>query len=320
MPRAAMDAALDGERWQLADQFRSRLVTYAYARLGNMHDAEDCASEAILRAVSFAELDEARISQFLFTLTQRLCVDVLRARARETRALQRAFGPAPGEPDEDICDRDEAQWVLSLVSSLPPGEGFAMRALAAGARPKEAAQTLGVTAKAFESAVGRARKRLKVAWQATLGLAAVAATRIASKTHQYTNAAATTATALAISGVVVGAAPASQAQTPTDLAMSEQTSTTVAVLSDRPRPHQGSAVVVPRGGRAPVARPPTRTNHGSSDRTLASAPPVHAGKVVSSGGGPLVSQHDDGDGPVESVLDCVTKGVDISPQSIGCRD
>src|SRR4051794_9171891 len=61
-------------RWQLVLPHRPYLVRIAVRRGLAWHDAEDCAQEAMVRAVGFATLDETRVLEFLATTTMRLVV------------------------------------------------------------------------------------------------------------------------------------------------------------------------------------------------------------------------------------------------------
>jgi DNA-directed RNA polymerase specialized sigma24 family protein len=113
-------------RWAAVTAQRERLLRIARARTLNEQDAEDCVQEAMLRCVEFAGLDEVRLEAFLTTVTIRLCADTHRVRRQRDRAAPRLAGPAlaPG-PEEDVCDRAEADWVAHRFRALPRRAGSA---------------------------------------------------------------------------------------------------------------------------------------------------------------------------------------------------
>lgn len=148
-------------RWALMMPHRQRLVRLATAQLGNAHDAEDCVHEAMLRTVLFEALDEDRISAFLTTVVVRLCVDRHRAAARARTALPRLWeGGRQESPEDEVCDQLSGAWLLRALGDLPARERSVMRARADGLSTTEAAQRLGITQKAAESAFTRARAKI----------------------------------------------------------------------------------------------------------------------------------------------------------------
>jgi RNA polymerase sigma factor (sigma-70 family) len=150
-------------RWTLAVEHRERLMNVARSRVVDPADAEDVVSEAMLRAVAYARLDEARIGALLTTLTMRLCVDLHRGRGRELRAgtaLVSRELPEVG-PEESVCDRAEAEWVWTIASTLPARQWEALALKASGIEIAEAATSMNLSYKAFESALSRARSSVR---------------------------------------------------------------------------------------------------------------------------------------------------------------
>ena len=67
---------------QLVAPYEKQVYYLCLRMMGNAHDAQDCAQDAMLRAFrafhSFR--GEAKVSTWLYTIAHRACVDALRAR------------------------------------------------------------------------------------------------------------------------------------------------------------------------------------------------------------------------------------------------
>lgn len=160
------DRPFSGARWSLVLPHRERLVHIARRRLPNAADAEDCANEALVRAAGFRNLDQRRVGQFLTTTVIRLCVDHHRARMRAERMMTRNFqAPFDPGPEDVVCDRAEARWLLAQAHRLRGRERQVMLARAAGRSTRQAADDLAISIKAAEGAFTRGRARLLAACQ-----------------------------------------------------------------------------------------------------------------------------------------------------------
>lgn len=208
MPHVRSEGAGVGERerrWAAAYEHRERLLRLARARVGNPHDAEDCVQEAMVRAVEFDGLDEARLPQFLTTVTVRLCADVHRGRARGERLSRRLTGfwsHDPG-PEESVCDRAESAWLSSRLDDLTPRQRAIIEARAEGLSCGAVAERLVVPYTTVESAMARVRRSLRVALESSLGLVAMPSWARLRRLL----AGGATATAAALSVVSVTSAP-----------------------------------------------------------------------------------------------------------------
>lgn len=116
------------ERHDLATRFageRDRLRALAFRMLGSLDDADDAVQQAWLRADG-ADLREVdNLAGWLTTVTSRVCLDMLRARARrDERPLTAAFEdraatPAGGAGGRDAADpADEAVMAESVGRAL----------------------------------------------------------------------------------------------------------------------------------------------------------------------------------------------------------
>src|SRR5262249_42843626 len=153
---------IEERRWELIVLHRERLVRLAYGRMKNLQDAEDCAQEAMLRTASFDHLDEQRVGAFLSATTLRLCVDHYRRAERQLRLWTRMVVTNKSPcPEEIICDQEEGLWMLDQVQQLRGREREVMLAHTDGMSITQTAKQLGISTKAAESALARARKRLQ---------------------------------------------------------------------------------------------------------------------------------------------------------------
>ncbi|MCM3885353.1 sigma-70 family RNA polymerase sigma factor [Frankia sp. R82] len=158
---AELDRPYSEQRWSLILPHRERLIHIARRRLPSKADAEDCVHEAFIRAAGFRDLDASRVGQFLTTTVLRLCVDHHRARQRAERAVVRGYlQPWEPAPDDSVCDRAEARWLLARAGTLRGRERQVIMARAAGMSTREAAADLEISLKAAEGAFTRGRARL----------------------------------------------------------------------------------------------------------------------------------------------------------------
>ena len=160
-----MDADEASRRWQLVLPHRQYLVRIAVSRGMSRDDAEDCAQEAMIRCVGFANLDEERVLAFLATTTARLAVDRHRLNARDAKIearLGRWYVDEPS-PEEDTCDRGEASWLATHISRLPDSQRTALAARAEGLSCQEIATRMGVSYKSVEALLSRARAYVRSA-------------------------------------------------------------------------------------------------------------------------------------------------------------
>lgn len=178
MPEASEQAygdATAARRWHAVLDHRERLLRIAVARTSSLDEAEDCVQEAMLRCVEYVDLDEDRLGAFLTSTTMRLCADGHRERIRQVQIGQRLAVRTGREADvEDaVCERAEAQWVARHAARLPARQRAVLAARAEGLPLTEVAARCGLSFKAAESAIARARARLRALLATTFGLACV---------------------------------------------------------------------------------------------------------------------------------------------------
>lgn len=141
-------------------------------------DAEDCAQEALVETWLARQRGVALNDPMAWatTIARRRYADVVRHERR-----QRARRPAATEddrtaatPEEQIVERDHARWLARCVTDLPAGTRQVCELSGAGHTQKAIAERLGVSERAAESHLTRARRHLrrKAALCWTLGLPA----------------------------------------------------------------------------------------------------------------------------------------------------
>ncbi|MCA1712768.1 MAG: RNA polymerase sigma factor [Actinobacteria bacterium] len=144
--------------------------------LDSREQAEDCASEALLAVLTGGGLKDVRNEQaWLVRIAKRRAADELRREDRVRRRAVRLAGQTDRRPHdaaaEAVLDQAEARWLGRQVDELLPTAGAdVVRAVADGLTVAEAAQRLGMTKRAAESHLHRARGTLRAAWTATLGV------------------------------------------------------------------------------------------------------------------------------------------------------
>jgi len=159
------DAAL----WHAAWQERDRLLRIARRHSRNRADAEEVVSEATLRCATHPNLDPGRLAAMLTAVTLRLCVDRLRARVVADRVAPRLLDP-PSDDIGDVLDRAEAMWLAAEMARLTDPERAVLTARMLGLTLTETADALGVTYRAAEGLLGRARRKMRDVWARTLAL------------------------------------------------------------------------------------------------------------------------------------------------------
>lgn len=154
------------EHWASMVRVTQRLVD-------SREDAEDCASAALLQLLERRDCvdnDEA----FLVTIAKRRAIDRTRSQARSRIRNDRLAGlEPPGAPDiaEDVAARAEAAWLDETARALLSPKAYRLlRLLADGHEIGQAADSMGMTQRAAESLLLRARRTVRKSWAKTLSV------------------------------------------------------------------------------------------------------------------------------------------------------
>lgn len=254
-----MEPADRRRRWQLVLPHRPYLVRIAVSRGMSPEDAEDCAQEAMVRCVGFATLDESRVVEFLAITTMRLCVDRHRALTHDAKVglkLVPWYVDEPS-PEDAACDRSEAAWVASHLADLPESQRLALAAKADGLSCQEIAARMGLSYKAVESLLSRARAYVRAAVASAWVLLARARRRgvdLPADAPVFAMGAIVTIAALAPGGPAFSG-PGTPPPPPVALYAAAPTSD-LGPAGVRPAPSPAApAVAGPAGGVAPTGAP-----------------------------------------------------------------
>lgn len=161
--------------WPEIAAHRERLVRIARRRVPTFEDAEDVASEAMLRAATYDDLDPERLPQFLTAVTIRLSADVYRTAERGTRLVHRLHVDDERSPEDLACEASDAAAVRELVGALPTSQRQVLIDRAYGLSVTQISQRHALSYKAVESALSRARATMRAALATAMALAAAAA-------------------------------------------------------------------------------------------------------------------------------------------------
>jgi len=120
----------------------------------------------MLRAVRASSFDPARVRSYLAVAARRLACDVQRLRRREERLRWRLSTVGEARSPEDIVwRRGQAQALMQAVQALPLREREVLLASMHGMSVGEVSAALRISYKSAESALGRARRKMRAqAW------------------------------------------------------------------------------------------------------------------------------------------------------------
>lgn len=150
---------------QLMERHLSRVFSLALRVTGSRADAEDAAQEAFTRAWRKAESwrpGEAKFSTWLYRVTMNLCIDARRRpRAESLDPDMPLMDPAPGAEAVLMASEQDAR-VRATLAELPERQREAMAlCYTLGLSNAEAAATMEISVKAYESLLVRAKKDIR---------------------------------------------------------------------------------------------------------------------------------------------------------------
>jgi len=162
-------------------------------------EAEDCVHDAVLAYLLRPEnsLEIKKIAAWLAVSARNRSID----HVRRTRREQAAFGRMAADPlsvatpEEEVTERALAFWLAGTIERLPPGTRRVCAAIAEGRTSEEAAADLGISRRAVDSHLCRARRALRRLAATAVAALAGGVTRFALPKAQVALATATAATA-----------------------------------------------------------------------------------------------------------------------------
>ena len=157
---------------QLTAPLRRRLHVHCYRMLGSVHDADDALQETMLRAWRGIGRFEPRadLSSWLYRIATNVCLRMIEQRGRRDSASIDAYlQPYPDGLLEPVTPEDEAERretiglaFVTAMQLLPPRQRAALVLRdVLGWSAREAADLLGVSVAAANSALQRARDRVE---------------------------------------------------------------------------------------------------------------------------------------------------------------
>lgn len=161
-------AAAGGDRnafGRLIDRHSARAFAVAFRMVGNRADAEDVVQDAFIRAWRHAERwqpGRAAFSTWLYRVIVNLAID-LKRRPRHD-ALEQVAEPLDDAPDAEteLARRQRTAAVTAASAALPDRQRQAIAlCFGAGMSNKAAAEVIGVSVKALESLLIRAKRSMR---------------------------------------------------------------------------------------------------------------------------------------------------------------
>lgn len=148
------------------------MVCAARGILGAQDGARDCAAEAMAQYLERHPEDVANLEAFMVTIAKRRAVDLIRRDERSRRREVKVgaqFALDVRDVAEDVVARAEAKWVDQTARKLLKPQVYRLvRMIADGVPLEQAAETLGMTDRAAQSHLLRARRTIREALAKTL--------------------------------------------------------------------------------------------------------------------------------------------------------
>ena len=156
---------------KLRERHLNRVFSLALRVTGSRADAEDAAQEAFTRAWRKAtswQPGEAKFSTWLYRVTMNLCIDARRKpRAEQLDPDLPLADPQPGAESQLLAAEQEAR-VRNAMVELPERQREAMAlCYTLGLRNAEAAATMEISVKAYESLLVRAKRDIRAKLEGT---------------------------------------------------------------------------------------------------------------------------------------------------------
>ena len=161
----------DAEAWRaLHERYLPSVWRYAYALLGNVHQAEDIVGEvmlALLKGIEQMDAENPKISAWLRSVVRHKVADHHRKNFRNQDRLNSAgvsldsASPEP-RPSQRLELAETRDQVLEILDGLPERQRLALEwKYVEDLRVREIAERMGETEKAVEATLYRARREFR---------------------------------------------------------------------------------------------------------------------------------------------------------------
>lgn len=149
----------------LAERYRRKLFATCYRMLNDAQEAEDAVQDSLLKLWNYAaswDVDKAKLSTWLYTVTTNTCRDILRKR-RAILVEHDDNRVSDGPDGADVVEtKQTARIIKRAIAELPDRQRQALvLAYYQGLSHKEIGEIMDSTAKSIEGLVARARNDLK---------------------------------------------------------------------------------------------------------------------------------------------------------------
>ncbi|MER5551538.1 sigma-70 family RNA polymerase sigma factor [Streptomyces sp. NPDC002793] len=164
-------------RWELVWSHRDELMEIARRRSSSAEEAEDAVQEAMLRAVEDPDVQYGRVRSWLRRATVSACAERRRQVARDSELSTSPYAAptAPFPVEEVACDRAEARWLAGRSADLLPArQAEALRLQSQDLDVGQVSRAMGLSYRATESLLARARRSLREVLAGSLTLATAA--------------------------------------------------------------------------------------------------------------------------------------------------
>lgn len=255
---------------------RAHALRLCLAAGATLEEAEDCVHEALVELLEVDDPESVRTpAGWVATVSRRRLIDLVRRQCRERLAGRRQHLIGPDDPADLVADRDLARYLVRSMAELPPTTREVCAAIGDGMSEAEVAEAFGLTARAVESHLTRARRRLRKLRIAVVIPIGVCCARFAHRFAAPLTCAAVAAPVAAIM-LLPGTAPSGPAPRAEAPAAMTTTSTTTAVTTTTTTT---TTLAPATTSEEPPAAPPPVTR-GTAHPQLSPSHLLQAGQVV----------------------------------------
>ena len=298
-------------RWTAAHALRPRLVALLVRRSLSLEDAEDVASETIIKAARKTELPVDDMMAWCSRVAQNAAIDLHRAKL-SPELIQRLgrLEPRDIEPQLTVDERYEAAWVAQRVAELPERQRLVLSMRVKGHSWNDIAGVLGVPYKTIESLVSRARATVRKA-MAAAGCLLAALAALGRRSTPILPAAALASAVVLLPSWHDSDSPSPPGNRPPGQALSVS-------------PWLSGTTAAEDRTATPQAAEPKRRS--PAPKMIPSAPPRVARALVPAASvagvdysGAATTRSNEDESFVESAMSCIRGGIEVSLTNVGCK-